>query len=345
MGNFNDVSFDTIKQNNRFDNTLTYRGVVKASGLTYDYMDKLNDFIKQGIFIDEKGDGFTAAEKKALEAEYRKIHLEKGYNINFNTMLPGTTFEYDYNDFIRMAQAAGYILKDEPQEGVIEEEFISEENKAPESNNSQSDVVSTPKSAEDLLYEELNSDPELAGKSGEEKSKILKDREFSMREQLSELQKPATYRTKKVLFWGGKEKTRELTPEEKAERERLSSELQEKLDENKKMQKFVGALEGKFWNGRYSPDASRDLSGNVLEEYPSYNRVTVVDAEGKERRAAEVVSYEKPDEYSFPEEVRRYYSMDVKKVGNFTPTQGEYWEVVPDMNNELKGYEPKKYNP
>lgn len=95
MGNVNFVSFDSMRQKDNFKNTLTYRGVVRTSGLTYDYMDKLNNFVKEGLFIDEKGDGFTNAEKIALMQEFTKIHLEKGYSTDFASMLPGTTFEYN----------------------------------------------------------------------------------------------------------------------------------------------------------------------------------------------------------------------------------------------------------
>lgn len=335
MGNVNDVSFDAIRQRDCFKNTLTYRGVVRASGLTYDYMDKLNNFIKQGIFIDDKGDGFTDAEKVALMQEFSKIHLEKGYSIDFASMLPGTTFEYNYNDFIRMAQAAGYILKEEP----LAEEDNDKLHQAPAT--VRKEEAPQQKSAQDLLYEELDSDPELAGKFGEERLKILADRQFEIRRQLSELDKPVTYKTKKFLFWGGKEKTRELTPEEKQEREKLRAELTAKQDELSKMHKFVQEMEGKFWIGAYTPTALKDENGNIIEDYHTYNRVTLVDSEGNEHRAAEIVSYDKRDEYGYPVEERKYYSMEMKKLGDPTNSQGLYWDIVPDKDNELTEYKLK----
>ena len=337
MGNVNFVSFDSMRQKKSFKNTLTYRGVVQASGITYDYMDKLNDFVKQGLFIDEKGDGFTNAEKVALMQEFTKIHLEKGYSTDFAAMLPGTTFEYNYNDFIRMAQSAGYILKEEPQAEEIDSEV------QPAAVDDAENVTPQQKSAEDLLYEELAADPALAGKSGEERLKILADRQFEIRRQLSELDKPVTYRTKKFLFWGGKEKTRELTPEEKQERETLRSELTAKQDELNRQYKFVQEMEGKFWIGAYTPAAIKDERGNIIEDFSTYNRVTLIDADGNERRAAEIVSYDRRNEYGYPVEERKYYSMEMKKLGDPTTAQGLYWDIVPDKDNELKGYKLKEY--
>ncbi|MCM1265359.1 MAG: hypothetical protein NC200_04085 [Candidatus Gastranaerophilales bacterium] len=107
----NDFSFDAVKANG-FTNELTYRGPKKRSGVSFDYMDKLNQLVDQGIFVDKDGDGFTAAERKALENEFFNIHQEKGYNTNFSKMRAGTKNDYSYEDFVRLAQAAGYVLKE-----------------------------------------------------------------------------------------------------------------------------------------------------------------------------------------------------------------------------------------
>ena len=118
----NEVNFEQVKQNG-YTNYLQYRGANRRSGISYDYMDKLNQFVDQGIFVDEKGDGFTNAEKKALEQELFKIHQEHGYSTNFTSMMAGTKTEYNYNDFIRLAKAAGYVLKEQPkQDEVVEEQ-------------------------------------------------------------------------------------------------------------------------------------------------------------------------------------------------------------------------------
>lgn len=108
----NGFSFDSVKANG-FTNELTYRGMKQRSGVSYDYMDKLNQLVDQGIFVDKDGDGFTSAEKKALESEFFNLHTEKGYKTNFKSMLPGTSYDYSYDDFVRLAQAAGYVLKEE----------------------------------------------------------------------------------------------------------------------------------------------------------------------------------------------------------------------------------------
>ena len=61
-----DFSLDSIKQNG-FKNTVTYRGAGRNAGASYDYMDKLNQLVDKGIFVDKDGNGFTSGEKKALE--------------------------------------------------------------------------------------------------------------------------------------------------------------------------------------------------------------------------------------------------------------------------------------
>ena len=113
-----EFSFDAMKENNSFQNKLTYRGEKRRSGVSYDYMDKLNTLVDQGIFYDKDGDGFTKAEKKALEAEFFALHKEKNYSTNFVTMQAGTTHEYTFDDFVRLAQSAGYIMKEAPKEEV-----------------------------------------------------------------------------------------------------------------------------------------------------------------------------------------------------------------------------------
>lgn len=117
-----EFSFDAMKANNSFQNKLTYRGENRRSGVSYDYMDKLNTLVDQGIFYDKDGDGFTKAEKKALEAEFFALHKEKNYSTNFVTMQAGTTHEYTFDDFVRLAQSAGYIMKDATPSQETEED-------------------------------------------------------------------------------------------------------------------------------------------------------------------------------------------------------------------------------
>ncbi|MCD8377772.1 MAG: hypothetical protein LUB59_03175 [Candidatus Gastranaerophilales bacterium] len=125
-----DFNFDSLKANG-FTNTLTNRGANKRSGVSYDYMDKLNVLVDQGIFYDKDGDGFTNAEKRALEDEFIKLHTEKGYKTNFRTMQAGTSNDYTFEDFVRLAQAAGYIMKEQPAPAVEEETPAAVEEEAP----------------------------------------------------------------------------------------------------------------------------------------------------------------------------------------------------------------------
>ncbi len=82
-------------------------------GLSYDYMDKLNSYVKAGIFVDKDNNGFTKAEQKALGKEFEKLHTERGDKINFKRMLAGKTVDYKDEEFIRLAKAAGYVLAED----------------------------------------------------------------------------------------------------------------------------------------------------------------------------------------------------------------------------------------
>lgn len=139
-----DFSLDSIKQNG-FKNTVTYRGAGRNAGASYDYMDKLNQLVDKGIFVDKDGNGFTSGEKKALEDEFIKLHQEKGYNTNFRKMRAGTTNEYTYDDFIKLAQAAGYVLKEDAPQAkhkpeATEPDSLSEKAKADKVSNPVAEV-------------------------------------------------------------------------------------------------------------------------------------------------------------------------------------------------------------
>lgn len=85
-------------------------------------MDKLNGYVKAGIFVDKDHDGFTKAEQQALGAEFNKLHQERGDLVDFKKMLAGKSFDYKNEEFVRLAKAAGYVLADEkkPTEKVVE---------------------------------------------------------------------------------------------------------------------------------------------------------------------------------------------------------------------------------
>lgn len=76
-------------------------------------MDKLNSLVKRGIFVDKDKNGFTKAEQKALGDEFTKLHKERGDLINFKKMIAGKYFDYKDEEFIRLANTAGYVLAQE----------------------------------------------------------------------------------------------------------------------------------------------------------------------------------------------------------------------------------------
>ena len=91
----------------------------KHSGVSYDYMDRLNQDIEAGIFEDVGHDGFTNKDKKGLGQEFESVFSEHGYSTKFTRMKAGEKYDISYDDYIRLAKAAGYELVQEkavPQE-------------------------------------------------------------------------------------------------------------------------------------------------------------------------------------------------------------------------------------
>ena len=111
---FDSAGFNT---NQNYEIQIKNRG--KNSGITYEFQEDLQRYIDEGIFVDELNNGFTNKEKTQLAKEFQILHEEKGYDTNFNRMKAGTTFTYTAEDYVRLAKAAGYVLKDmTPQEAA-----------------------------------------------------------------------------------------------------------------------------------------------------------------------------------------------------------------------------------
>lgn len=444
----NDFSFDSVKANG-FTNELTYRGPKQRSGVSYDYMDKLNQLVDQGIFVDKDGDGFTSAEKKALEDEFFTINQEKGYSTNFNKMLPGTKNDYSYDDFIRFAEAAGYVLKEDVEDAKPVEPKVSKEpdavpEKAPVSNplasadevtvpttlatpaeegdgglepvsqsgiqtlnaiagaglsdgeydidfegekavDANGNVVAevaqgtvngaefkyvnsgkAPKSAPatdatvesapetasapkaeptaqlsgdaDGIKAYLDADPELAGKTGEERAQILRNRAFSIDAQIRELSSATTH-TKRGFLGLGKKKTIVDKTAEQAQQENAAqiADLRVQRDNIDRAMVYAREVEGKYWVGKYSPDSKYDADGNILKQNPTYDRVTTSDG----RRVARTSEYVRDDQ-GYPQTVYHYYPVSVEKIGNPKIGSGTYYSVIPDLDNELTDVESAK---
>lgn len=440
-------AFNKIKENGH-EIVLTNKG--NNSGVSYDYMDRLNQDIEAGIFEDKNKDGFSNNDKKALGSEFTSVFSEHGYSTKFNRMHAGDSFAISYDDYVRLANAAGYVLKEEApvqpvvQEQVTEQQVVPQEIKKEETTPAEVKTVTgtTPvdeTQGEDVIVEfetttvtdsegnvidkqsqstvtplfgtatakksivtdpdalpaqapkdkktaapaeatvtpvvnstedkkavatetpatetpatetpatetpatnneaainnALDEDPELAGKTGKERLEILKNREVELRKQQRELAKTSeTYQTKGFLGMFKKTKTREYTPEQVAERQAQLEQVNAQLDEVNKYKVYVDNVQAnEYWSGKYATQDLKDAQGNVVNQYPTYNRVTIVDQNGNEQRAARVDTYNK-ETYSYD---AKYYSLDVQKVGDPKMGFGTYYSVVPDMNNEIVNY-------
>ena len=92
----------------------------KRTGITFEFQEDLQKYIDEGIFVDELEDGFTIKEKRNLAETFLEIHKEKGYNTNFGKMKKDAKFTYTADEYIRLAKAAGYVLKDmSPEEEAM----------------------------------------------------------------------------------------------------------------------------------------------------------------------------------------------------------------------------------
>lgn len=80
------------------------------SGITYDLKAAFDTMAKKGLL---KTDGkFTKQEAKALYNKLVEIHKKHKYSTNFTKMNKGETFEYTAQEYIELAEAAGYSLAD-----------------------------------------------------------------------------------------------------------------------------------------------------------------------------------------------------------------------------------------
>lgn len=110
-----------VNQFNRDQNyELQIKNRGKRTGITYEFQEDLQKYIDEGIFVDELNDGFSIKEKRNLAETFLEIHKEKGYNTNFGKMKKDTKFSYTADEYIRLAKAAGYVLKElTPEEEAV----------------------------------------------------------------------------------------------------------------------------------------------------------------------------------------------------------------------------------
>jgi len=151
-------------------------------GISYDYMDKLNTYVKAGIFVDKDKNGFTKSEQKALGAEFEKLHTERGDKTNFKKMIAGKSFDYKNEEFIRLAKAAGYILAEDvkPEKNTKPAEEVKPAENAPvkkvEETKPAEPVVKTDKK-EEVKQETKPQETQTAAVETDEISSLAKELE------------------------------------------------------------------------------------------------------------------------------------------------------------------------
>ena len=114
---------------------LTARG--KNSGVSYDYMDRLNKDIEAGIFEDRTEEGFTNKDKLGLANEFESVFLDHGYIKSKDDFLKmkasnkkgGRSYEITYDEYIKLANAAGYYLVEKPEKPATQKETKTPDNK------------------------------------------------------------------------------------------------------------------------------------------------------------------------------------------------------------------------
>ena len=186
----------------------------------------------------------------------------------------------------------------------------------------------------------------MADKDGKERAQIMSQRIRDLDMQIYDLEKTTeTYTTRKILFFGGKTKERELPPDVIEARQAQAEELKQKKDSLMRYSVYAErVLAAKYWNGPYSPEDLKDEQKNVLEKHQTYYKTIASDETGTPQRVIGIKTYEKQqNEYgtSVSRPVMKYYPIDVRKVGSPKVGMGLRWEVVPDKEHELKGYQEK----
>ena len=201
--------------------------------------------------------------------------------------------------------------------------------------------------SEEELKAYFDNDEEMAGKTNQERAKIMQERVNNLNSQIIELERTTeTYTTKKILMFGGKTKTRDLPAEVVQERQAQAAKLREDKDNLMRYQMYAKrVLADEYWNGAFSPYNLEDEQGNVLVEHGTYYKATVVDDSGTTHKVIEERRTElQTDSEGWPQRVSvsRYYPADIQKVGNPNIGDGLYWEIVPDKEHELKNVTPTK---
>ena len=114
---------------------LTARG--KNSGVSYDYWDRLKKDVDAGIFEDRTEEGLTKNDKLGLAKEFESVFLDHGYIKSKDDFLKmkasnkkgGRSYEITYDEYIKLANAAGYYLVEKPEKPATQKETKAPDNK------------------------------------------------------------------------------------------------------------------------------------------------------------------------------------------------------------------------
>ena len=145
---------------------LTARG--KNSGVSYDYWDRLKKDVDAGIFEDRTEEGLTKNDKLGLAKEFESVFLDHGYIKSKDDFLKmkasnkkgGRSYEITYDEYIKLANAAGFYLVEKPEEPAKPKEAKAPDNKPEPAAEDKKAVptpeVPTPKPVEEPKNEELD---------------------------------------------------------------------------------------------------------------------------------------------------------------------------------------------
>ncbi len=90
----------------------------KGSGITFELKSVFDELTKQGIIKDKDGKGLTKQDALNLYNTLNKIHQDTNRATNYTTMQVGQSFDYSAEELKAMAEAAGYEIVAQGEEGA-----------------------------------------------------------------------------------------------------------------------------------------------------------------------------------------------------------------------------------
>ena len=369
---------------------ITSRGPGEPAGLSYDFYygnentKGLKAYYEEGIFEDitkdkNGNDKFTNQDKRNLVSKFQEIHAQKGLKNNFSKMYIGETFDYTKDEYLALAEAAGYKLKEgvntqktpinTPTETTVEinqeidtQEITLTEHKAKKPVSEPSvlnaslqphksikipalkEKVTIPNdyttSTEEQIVEFLNTNPDLENKNSQEKSEFLTDTIATLIQEKNELSQPRkTVKGKKILLWKMKDKTVEWTQEEKNANATKIQEINTKIDKAKFYKAYVDKVENTNFWG-----------GNMNTKISCDENGNTTEVHPKYTKVVVTDDYgnelkaARLDVYDWSTNTEKsiYHPITIRKVINQSAnSQKAYYDVVADISTELKNIKEK----